>query len=75
MKKEQLPALQGIHQRTKRKWWAWHGRGENQLHFAGESAWWPDGGRHSLSFRGPSTEQKLTIDGILAMLEDVDSGA
>ena len=75
IRKEQLPALQGMHRRTKRKWWAWHGRGENQLHFAGESAWWPDGGRHSLSFRVPSAEQKLSIDDTLNILANMDSGA
>ena len=75
VRKEQLPALQGMHRRTKRKWWAWHGRGENQLHFAGESAWWPDGGRHSLSFHAPSAEQKLSIDDILNMLANMDSDA
>ena len=74
-KKEQLPALQGTHRGTKRKWWAWHGRGENQLHFAGESAWWPDGDDHSLSFRLPSAEQRLTIDDILEMLANMDSDA
>lgn len=39
-KKEQLPALHGF--RGKDKWFAWHGRGENQLHFTGEKLWWPD---------------------------------
>jgi hypothetical protein len=32
-KKEQLSALHGIHKATKKKWFAWHGLGENQLHF------------------------------------------
>ena len=40
-KKEQLPALHGIDKKTKRKAFAWHGRGENQLHFSGEKDWWP----------------------------------
>lgn len=31
-KKEQLPALHGTHRLTGKKWFAWHGRGENQLH-------------------------------------------
>ena len=75
VRKEQLPALRGMHRRTKRKWWAWHGRGENQLHFAGESAWWPDGGRHSLSFRVPSAELKLSIDDTLNLLASMDSNA
>ncbi len=37
--KEQLPALNGF--RNQEKWFAWHGRGENQLHFTGEKNWWP----------------------------------
>lgn len=39
-RKEQLQALHGI-DREGRKCWAWHGLGENQLHFAGERLWWP----------------------------------
>jgi hypothetical protein len=38
-KKEQLTALHGTHRPTGKKWFAWHGRGENQLHFSGEHAW------------------------------------
>lgn len=41
-KKEQLPALHGIHKKTQKKAFAWHGRGENQLHFSGEKEWWPE---------------------------------
>jgi len=39
-KKEQLSALHGKHTPTGKKWFAWHGLGENQLHFSGESEWW-----------------------------------
>lgn len=42
IKKEQLPALHGINKNTNKKSFAWHGRGENQLHFSGEKEWWPD---------------------------------
>ena len=38
--KEQLRALHGF--RGEDKWFAWHGRGENQLHFTGERNWWPN---------------------------------
>jgi hypothetical protein len=41
-KKEQLTALHGTNIITKKKAFAWHGRGENQLHFSGEGDWWPD---------------------------------
>lgn len=40
-KKEQLPALHGINKNNNKKWFAWHGLGENQLHFSGEQEWWP----------------------------------
>lgn len=42
LKKEQLQALHGTDIITKRKAFAWHGRGENQLHFSGEMDWWPE---------------------------------
>jgi hypothetical protein len=41
-KKEQLSALHGIHKVSGQKYWAWHGLGENQLHFSGEGNWWSD---------------------------------
>lgn len=34
--KEQLSALHGWHRPTDSKWFAWHGAGENQLHFTGD---------------------------------------
>ncbi|MFC3866311.1 hypothetical protein [Alcaligenes aquatilis] len=40
--KEQLPSFTGTNLRTGRKSFAWHGLGENQLHFPGEKEWWPD---------------------------------
>lgn len=68
-KKEQLPALHGISKGTGRKVFAWHGKGENQLHFSGEGEWWPqismptkvgvidisrDG--HAMAFKLPSSK-------------------
>jgi|AOMQ01.1.fsa_nt_gi hypothetical protein len=41
-KKEQLQALHGTDNTTGKKAFAWHGRGENQLHFSGERDWWPE---------------------------------
>ena len=73
MKKEQLPALHGTHRATDSKWWAWHGRGENQLHFSGESSWWPQDS--SLSFKIPLATDKLTIDDLLARLGEPRSDA
>ena len=74
VKKEQLPALHGTHRQTNKKWWAWHGQGENQLHFSGESTWWPSSSsRHSFSFDMPSADEQLTIDGLMSILDKIDS--
>lgn len=43
IRKEQLSALHGFSKQTNKKVWAWHGLGENQLHFSGERSWWNDG--------------------------------
>ncbi len=53
-KKEQLSALHGVHKTTGSKWFAWHGLGENQLHFCGEPSWWPTSHEHSIDFKFPS---------------------
>ena len=68
--KEQLPALHGYRMIGGKevKYWAWHGRGENQLHFAGESAWWPaTDGLHQMSFEFPASG-KLDFDGLIRVL-------
>ena len=66
-KKEQLSALHGTHVPTGKKWWAWHGLGENQLHFSGEDAWWPaKGGQHRVDFKMPA--DPLTFSEVLKML-------
>ncbi len=67
--KEQLPALHGTNIKTEEKWWAWHGRGENQLHFSGESAWWPDeDDPHKFSFELPSEEDKISFEQLSELL-------
>ena len=69
MKKEQFQALHGIHKHTNEKWWAWHGLGENQLHFSGESAWWPaTGADHAIEFDFPTDREKLSIEDFLNLL-------
>lgn len=71
-KKEQLSALHGIHKPSGKRWWAWHGKGENQLHFTGESHWWPaKSGQHAITFALPSAEAKLTFDDLLELLKAV----
>ena len=69
-RKEQLPALQGIHALSSKKWWAWHGLGENQLHFTGESEWWPDGAApNTFSFQMPSDKEKLSVNQFIDLLK------
>jgi len=70
--KEQLRALHGIHKATGKKWWAWHGLGENQLHFSGEGAWWPaKNDPHAVTFRFPTEGEKLSFDRLVDLLEAV----
>lgn len=79
VKKEQLPALHGIHKETGRKAFAWHGRGENQLHFSGEKDWWPEiikptkvgevtysADGHAIAFKLPS--EKVSWDSMTLFL-------
>ena len=73
VKKEQLQALHGIHKLTNQKWWAWHGLGENQLHFNGEKNWWPsENDPHTIRFNFPSTSEKLSIERFLEILDKDD---
>lgn len=72
--KEQLPALHGTNVKTGQKWWAWHGQGENQLHFSGEAAWWPTAGEpHTFSFQLPQPENKLSYNQFVALLQGLDA--
>ena len=63
--KEQKPALHGFHKQTQVKHWAWHGQGENQLHFTGERLWWPkETYQHGISFDGPSETQTVSFEAL-----------
>jgi hypothetical protein len=67
--KEQLSALHGRHKPSGNRWWAWHGLGENQLHFTGErGAWWPSGTQHKLEFTLPEASSKLSFERLLEVL-------
>lgn len=71
-KKEQLRALHGIHRTTGTKWWAWHGLGENQLHFSGDATWWPaPTDPHQVTFRLPSVAEKISFDRLTDLLESL----
>ena len=72
-KKEQLPALHGANRATGEKWWAWHGLGENQLHFSNESAWWPKSDSpNTFSFHLPSDERKISFNQLIGVLSSLD---
>lgn len=69
IKKEQLSALHGIHKPTGKKWWAWHGLGENQLHFSGEKVWWPkDDDPHQTAFCLPNVQEKMSLEDFMQLL-------
>lgn len=62
-KKEQLPALHGTHTRTGVKHFAWHGQGENQLHFSGERTWWPAASYpYSTEFPAPAEGEMVSLE-------------
>ena len=70
-KKEQLPALHGIDRKTNQKWWAWHGLGENQLHFSGEKHWWPsEKDSHQITFNLPSENERIALKKFIDILLD-----
>lgn len=68
-KKEQLQALHGIHKPSNSKWFAWHGLGENQLHFSGEKNWWPSGSERKIDFSFP--EQRLSQVEFMKLLDQI----
>lgn len=75
-RKEQLPALHGIHKDTKKKWWAWHGLGENQLHFSGEKYWWnaPDT-KSKFVFQLPKAEDKISLEQFFELIDSLDTSS
>ena len=72
--KEQLPAFHGTHKRSGKKWWAWHGRGENQLHFSGERHWWPDWSDREHSRVFTPARGRLGFDELVQILTSVKGG-
>jgi hypothetical protein len=72
IQKEQLPALHGFYKPTNEKWFAWHGLGENQLHFSGEKNWWPDkNDQRHIKFLFPKGDERLSQDQFMALLQDL----
>lgn len=67
--KEQLSALHGTHTPSGKKWWAWHGLGENQLHFSGEGSWWPADLQNAIKFTLPSIDSRMTMQDLIELLD------
>lgn len=65
-KKEQLPAFRGTNIHTGIKSWAWHGLGENQLHFTSEKEWWEDKDSKVIDFK--VLTEKIPLKDFLKML-------
>lgn len=61
IKKEQLPALHGKNIHSNVKWFAWHGLGENQLHFTGEKNWWPTDENNCIKFKLVDSVEKINV--------------
>jgi hypothetical protein len=71
-KKDQLPALHGYNVHTGTKWFAWHGLGENQLHFSGEKVWWPfTEDLNHIEFAFPNENERLTQGQFMALLQSI----
>lgn len=68
-KKEQLSALHGYSRDTGKKVWAWHGLGENQLHFSGENEWWHDE-KNIMSIDIKFPLKKLSFDRFFELISD-----
>lgn len=67
--KQQLPALHGFLRGTNRRWWAWHGLGENQLHFTGEREWWPAEENNGFIMKIPREEDRISFRELLRLLD------
>ena len=67
--KEQLRSLHGFLRESENRWFAWHGLGENQLHFTGERFWHPpQESDHRISFA--IGREKLSIGEFAKRLVD-----
>ena len=69
--KEQLQALHGTHKASGKKWFAWHGLGENQLHFSGEKIWWPSSDEHKIDFHFP--KNRISQEQLMSLLSKIST--
>ena len=61
-KKELLPAFVGRSKTKNIKFFAWHGMGENQLHFTGENCWHPSKEEHLVRIKYESFKRLNSSD-------------
>lgn len=72
-KKEQLPAFHALHKESGKKWFAWHGLGENQLHFSGEKNWWLNSDNpHAVTFDFPKLDERIGLEKFIELLAALD---
>ena len=73
VKKEQLSAFHGYHKESEKKWFAWHGLGENQLHFSGEKNWWLSADNsHAIEFTFPKPDERISLEKFIELLATLD---
>ncbi len=73
VRKEQLSALHGVQIESGKKWFAWHGLGENQLHFSGERNWWlSKDDSHAVAFRFPGSDEGIELERFIELLSTLD---
>jgi hypothetical protein len=73
VKKEQLPAFHAYHKESGKKWFAWHGLGENQLHFSGEKNWWLNADdSHAVAFDFPKADERIELEKFIELLATLD---
>ena len=72
-KKEQLSSLHGYNKHTNEKWFAWHGLGENQLHFSGEHNWWMlENNPYAVAFNFPTSSERIDLESFISLLEQLN---
>ncbi|MDR2685210.1 MAG: hypothetical protein LBB23_00355 [Rickettsiales bacterium] len=66
-----MQALHGTDTKTGKKVWAWHGLGEDQLHFCGEKDWWITQGSDCpfANLKMPDSDEKIDTETFLSCLD------
>ncbi len=65
--------MHGYHKESSKKWFAWHGLGENQLHFSGEKNWWLTADNsHAVAFTFPKSDERIELEKFIELLATLD---